>query len=195
MVIHSKKESDYLIKKLGLNYIDFMSFDLGKCSIDDVICAVDCDDESTKKIYNIRDNEKYNGKFKIGVAFTDLREELKNYMGCRVRINENIIEYDRDNLVVQGDIVLYKDFTLHATISDVKGLTQREASNYPEFFSTINCNIVTDKFICKYKRELEKVLDIICKNNLFGVIIEFGIYDKAIGVNNENIIFWELRTR
>ena len=47
----------YLIRKLGLNHIDFMSFDLGDCSIDDVICAIDNGEESRNKVYNIRDNE------------------------------------------------------------------------------------------------------------------------------------------
>ena len=195
MVIHSKKESDFLIRKIGLNHIDFMSFDLGDCSIDDVICAIDNGEESRNKVYNIRDNEHYNGKFTVGIHFKNLREELKNYMGCRVRINENIIDYDKDNLIVKGDIVLHRDFTVRATISGVKGITQREASNNPNVFETVDCNIVNEKFISKYKRELEKVLDLICKNNLFDVIVEFGVYDKAIGVNNENIIFWELRTR
>lgn len=171
-----------------------MSFDLSNTSIDGVIKAVD-DGNSTNKKYNIRDNTNYSGKFTTGIPFENLREELKNYSNCRVRINENIAEYDNDNIIVQGDIVLYSDFTVKATISSVKGITQREASNNPEVFEIIDCNIVTERFISKYKRELEKVLDIICKNNLLNVIVEFGVYDRAIGVNNDNIIFWELRTR
>lgn len=40
---------------------------------------------------------------------------------------------------------------------------------------------------------LNKVIDYICCHELFNVIVEFSMYDVPVGVNQENLIIWEIR--
>lgn len=136
--------------------------------------------------YNIRDKSKSMGDFLYKITE---EEVIKNsYKYDKFSVYESLAEADK-NLILQGDIFISKDFELCASLSDVKGISNRVAMQEPKY------HIRTD---LKENREpyiygLKKVIDYVITNCLFDVYVEFSLFDIPVGINKENILIWELR--
>jgi len=65
----------------------------------------------------------------------------------------------------------------------------RTATDNPKYNISINLLEEKDPKI----RGISKVIDYLFHNELFGVIVEFTLFDCPVGCNNEEIVIWELR--
>ena len=93
------------------------------------------------------------------------------------------------NLLV-GEIEIFSNNDVYITVSTDKKASVRDALKNPIY------NLKTNIF-SKELKEIEYFNDIntyISKHKLYDVIVEFALYDKNVGINNEKIIIYELRT-
>lgn len=117
----------------------------------------------------------------------DVLDEIKNFNLFTI----NVSSYNyTSNLILIGDIKIGKDNTVWFIGTTNKDFTGKMAEQFPEF------NICTDIF--DESLDLIPGFDLIYKyiveHNLVDVIVEFAIYDKKVGIYNEKIIIFEIRT-
>lgn len=180
--IKNKDKSDKLIKSLNLNRLpkaEFKKDEIDK--VKDFLNKSDC------KYYSIRSKIKSSGKFFYKVKPDDVINRIKNF--DIFVLSESLIEADEKNLILQGSIQIFNDWTCIASLSDVKGQPNREAENNPKY--KLFFNIIDD-----YEpniRGLKQVIDYYVTHELFNFVLEFTLYDIPIGINKENIIVWEIR--
>lgn len=137
--------------------------------------------------YAIRDKSKSNGIFKLKVPYDKVLDEIKQY--DLFTINVSSINYANNQLLV-GEIEFLSNNSVYATLSNEPGASVRDALQEPTY------NLKTDI--------LDKKLDIIrgfndiykyaIDNRLKDVIIEFAVFDKEVGIKDENVIIYEIRT-
>ena len=181
-MITNKAQSDYEIKKRNLNRVTEEIF-TNQSSIDEIKKFL----ENNKcEFYNIRDKSKASGEFKYKLTAEEVLKEVKNYE--KFSIYESLAAAD-EKLVVQGEIEIKKDFTVAASLSDVKGISNRTAMQSPVY--RLNFNLLEERE--PVIRGLKKVVDYVIKKQLFGMIVEFSLFEIPVGVNKENLIIWELR--
>ncbi len=114
---------------------------------------------------------------------------LKSKKYKRYAVYESLAIAD-DRLILQGDIEIDRDFIMRASLSDIKGISNRIAMEKPVY------NIYN--YDLKEKRDppisgLSKVIDYISQNSLIDMVVEFSLFEIPVGINQENIIIWELR--
>lgn len=182
-MIKNKYESDYMIKKLGLNRMVEVIFS-DKTPVEEVEDFLEINEY---KYYNIRDKSGSSGKFMYKLTKSEVMEAAKTYK--RYAIYESLAEADR-RLILQGDIEIDKDFIMRASLSDIKGISNRIAMLDPKY------NIYD--YDLKERRDptirgISNVIDYISANGLIGMVVEFSLFDIPVGINKENIIIWELR--
>lgn len=136
--------------------------------------------------YNLRDKSNSSGKFLYKVTAEEIVKENKNY--DKFSVYESLSLAD-EKLVLQGDIQLNNDFTLLASLSDIKGISNRTAMQEPVYHINMDLKEKREPFI----NGLTKVIDYVVLHELFGIIVEFSLFDIPVGINKENILIWELR--
>lgn len=139
------------------------------------------------KYYAIRDKSRSSGVFKLKVESQDIMSEVEGY--DIFSINVSSYNYVQDQLLV-GEIVIC-DSTVSAILSTNKEYSVRDAIRDPDF------NFITSIFDDKLLNEIpcfDKVYEYIVKHELQNVIVEFAYFSKNVGINNDNIIIYELRT-
>lgn len=180
-MIKNKQESDFKIKKLGLNRMLE-----GVFTKETIVELPNFLNAYPYPFYNLRDKSVSGGKFLYKVTAEDILKQSKNYNVFSVY--ESLALAD-EKLVLQGDIKLSKDFTLISSLSDIKGISNRIAMQNPIYQLDLDLKEKKEPEI----KGLNKVIDYIVEHELFEMIVEFSLFDIPVGINHENIIIWELR--
>lgn len=182
MKISNKLESVNKINELKLNRFPEAIFKSGE-------------DEKVKKFleeypttyYAIRDKSKAGGVFKLKVNYDKVLEEIKEYNLFSINVSSaNYV----DNQLLVGEIEFLSNGEVYATLSIDPSASVRDALISPTF--NLNTYI--------YDKKVNRIphIDIIYKyiidNNLQDVIVEFALFDKDVGIQNEKVIIYELRT-
>ncbi len=182
MVIKNKIESIEMINKLNLNKFPEKLFKRGEEEL-----VVKFLEEYPACYYAIRDKSKAGGIFKLKVSKKDVLNEIKDY--DLFSINVSSINYV-DSQILVGEIFISSKYDVYATLSVDSAASVRDALNNPTF------NIKTNIF----DKELDNIpfFDSIYKyiidNELQDIIVEFALFNKSVGINNDKIIIYELRT-
>ncbi len=183
----TKQDSDYMIRRLGLNTVESHTFDLRSSSEQDVfnwLCT------HKYEYYGMRDKAKSKlegGMFIHKATPEEVLNSLKLY--TVVGICESLYYQDKFNLVTQVQVSVDMDGTTYLEINDRSGISHREGLLEPRY--SYKYNEFTDKRPSHIG--LNRIFDYIYTNNLIGLCIECSLYDIPVGINRENIIVWELR--
>jgi len=182
MKISSKIESFNKIKELNINKLPEKIFKTS--DIEDI-------KEFLKtypaKYYAIRDKSKAGGVFKLKVETKDVFNEISDYN--LFSINVSSYNYVENQLLV-GEILI-TDTNVSAILSTNGGYSVRDAIRNPDFNFTTN---IFDDRLLNQIPSFNKVYKYIIEHNLKNIIVEFSYFDIPVGINNENIVVYELRT-
>lgn len=193
MRIVNKAESDSMIKSLNLNRMLEGRFKSGE-------------EEKLKQFlkenpfpyYNIRDKSSAMGQFLYKLSPSEVISRSKEYESFAVY--ESLAEADK-KLVLQGDVLIDKDFSIMASLSDVKGISNRLAMQTPVY--KLHMDMTYKPYFNLGEEELwqrlpsihglKTLIDFICSHELIGVVVELSLFDIPVGIKKENILVWELR--
>lgn len=180
-LIKNKTESDRVILERGLNRLSSEVFSQGE-----VERLKKYLNETDFEYYNIREKKASSGSFKYKLTKEQVIQESKDFQIFSV--HESLAGVD-DKLILQGEIYIDADWVMVASLSTVKNIPNREAMKKPEY------TIEVDLKSCREPNidGLTEVIDYIVGKELIGMVVEFSLFDARVGVNNENIIIWELR--
>lgn len=182
MKIKNKIESYNKIIELGLNRFPekiFKAHEINK--VQDFI------DRHPANYYAIRDKSKAGGVFRLKVEPQDVLNAVSGYE--LFSINVSSYNYITSQLLV-GEIFI-SNTTVNAILSTKRGYSVRDAIKDPDF------NFTTSIFDDKTLNQIscfDKIYQYIIEKKLQNVIVEFAYFDQPLGINNENIIIYELRT-
>ncbi len=137
--------------------------------------------------YAIRDKSKAGGVFKLKVEPQNVIKEVAGYN--LFSINVSSYNYIKNQLLV-GEISI-SGTSVNAILSTNSAYSVRDAIRNPDFNFTTN--IFDDKTLDQIPYFVE-VYKYIVENKLQNTIVEFAYFDIPIGINQENIIIYELRT-
>lgn len=139
------------------------------------------------KYYAIRDKSKPGGIFKLKVDYDKVLEEVKEYN--IFTINVSSANY-ADNQLLVGEIEFLSNGEVYSILSLDSTVSVRDALLNPTF------NLKTDIFDKKLNRipHFDFLYQYAIDNGLQDIIIEFSLFDKEVGIKNEKIIIYELRT-
>ena len=182
MKINNKLESYRKIKELNLNRFPEKVFK--KSNLNEV---EDFIKQYRANYYAIRDKSKAGGVFKLKVEPKDILNEISGY--DIFSINVSSYNYIQNQLLV-GEIMI-ADTKVNAILSTNSAYSVRDAIKNPDF------NLTTDIYDNKTLNKIPHFNDVfkyIIKNNLQNMIIEFAYFNIPVGINNENIVVYEIRT-
>lgn len=181
ITIKTKMESYNKISELMLNRFAEEVFKSGED--EKVVMFLE---SNPAKFYAIRDKSKAGGVFKLAVEKCDVIKEVSEY--SIFSINVSSYNYKDDQRLV-GEIFFDGD-NVSGILSTKLGYSVRDAIRDPDFNFTTN---IYDDILDQIPF-FDKVYEYIVVHKLQGIIVEFAYFDKPVGVNNENIIIYELRT-
>lgn len=182
MKIKTKLESYNKIKELDLNRLPEEIFTEKQLdSVKDFL------DMYPAEYYAIRDKSKAGGVFKLAVKKQDIWDEIKGYK--LFSINVSSINYSKNQLLV-GEIMIGKDAVVWAILSKNPNYSVRDAIRKPDYNLSTN---LFDKTLDEIPG-FNQIYEYIVKNKLMNTIVEFAYFDIPVGVNNENIVVYEVRT-
>lgn len=135
------------------------------------------------KYYAIRDKSKVGGIFKLKASAEDVLTEIREY--SLFTINVSSANYVENQLLV-GEI----NGDVYTTMSVDPSASVRDALKNPTF------NLSTNIFEKKLNKisYFDFIYQYIINHNLQDVIVEFALFDTEVGINNEHIVVYELRT-
>lgn len=182
MRIKNKIESIDKINQLGLNKFPEQLFKKGE--EEKVLNFLKA---YPAKYYAIRNKSQSSGIFKLKVEYNKILEEIKDYQ--IFTINVSSANY-ADNQLLVGEIEILSNGEFYLTLSTNPNASVRDAIKNPTF------NLKTDIYdkILNTIPHFEYIYEYIIDNNLQDVIVEFSLFDKNLGLKNEKIIIYELRT-
>lgn len=182
MKIKNKLESIEKINKLNLNRFPEELF-----KVEEEEKVKDFLKRYPAQYYAIRDKSKPGGIFKLKVENSDIFKEITKY--TLFSINVSSANY-ADNQLLVGEIEVLSDGEVYATLSTDPKASVRDAVQNPIF------NLKTDIFDKNLNKipYFDFIYYYIINNNLQDVIVEFALFNKNIGIYNEKIIIYELRT-
>lgn len=183
MKVRNKLESIRLIKKLQLNSFPEKLFH--KEDTDEIKQFLE---EYPAKFYAIRSKEIVGCKknnFKVPKA--QVLNEINNFNLFTINVSSyNYIS----NFILIGDIKIGSNKEVWFIGSTNRNFTGKMAEKNPDFnYSTDLFDKRLNKIPC-----FDLIYDYIIKHNLIDVIVEFAIYDKPVGIYNEQIVIFEIRT-
>lgn len=182
MFITNKLESIRKINELGLNRFQEQLF-----TENDTEKVKEFLSKYPAKYYAIRDKSKSGGIFKLKIAYENVLNEIKGY--SLFTINVSSANYAENQLLV-GEIEVLSDGRIYTTLSTNPTYSVRDALKNPSF------NFSTDIFDKKLNQipYFDMVYKYIIDYRLQDVIVEFSLFDKEVGIKNQNIVIYELRT-
>ena len=139
------------------------------------------------RYYAIRDKSKPGGEFKLKVEKQNIFKEIDGYE--LFSINVSSFNYVENQLLV-GEILI-ENQTVNAILSTNKTYSVRDTLKKPDFNFIAS---IFDNEVLNQVPYFDEVYKYIIKNKLKGVIVEFAYFNKPVGINNENIVVYELRT-
>lgn len=181
MKIYNKMDSYYAIRELGLNYFPEIVLEQNEKEKLDKFLKL-----YPAEYYALRDKSKAGGKFKLAVKAEDVYAESAGYE--KFSINVSSYNYAKNQKLV-GEIFISGN-EVWCTLSTKPSFSVRDALREPEF------NYKTNIFDSEINNipYFDEVFKYIIKNDLEGAIVEFALFDIAVGVNHEPIVVYELRT-
>ena len=177
MRINNKLESDCMIKKLNLNRMLEGMFRRGE---EEKLAQFL--KENPFPYYNIRNKSVAMGQFLYKLTPSEVMEHSREY-DC-FSVYESLAEADK-KLILQGDILIDRNFSITASLSDVKGISNRQAMQNPVY--KLNMDLVYNPYI-KFGEDkfwqrlpniqgLDTLIDFICTNGLIDVVVELSMFD------------------
>lgn len=140
------------------------------------------------KYYAIRDKGVVKGKFKLSVLARDVLREIKGYKVFTINVSS--FNYTDKQLLV-GEIEILSDNQVYATLSVNPKASVRMALEEP------NYNVKTTLFDKKVLNEIpyfDVIYEYIIDNRLKDIIVEFALFSCGVGVKDERVIVYEVRT-
>lgn len=183
MKVHNKLESVKLIKELQLN-----SFPEKLFKRDDIGEITKFLSDYPAKFYAIRSKEIVGCKrnnFKV--PRDKVLNEIKNFNLFTINVSSyNYIT----NFILIGDIRVGSQNEVWFIGSINPNFTGKMAEREPDF------NYSTDIFDKRLNKipSFDLIYSYIIEHKLIDVIVEFAIYDKPVGIYNEPVIVFEIRT-
>lgn len=179
--IKSKKESMMLISRLGLNTLPVIMLDKY-----DERKVAEFVERYPSDTYCVRDTSKSASKLlKLFVKRENLVDYIKDARHFSINISGGIIAQHQ---LLTGEIQVSSggDFILTAT-SD-KNASARDGALNPQY-------VVDSRYqrVPKNIPGLDLLLDYIFIHQLFDTVVEFAVYDKKLGTENEHVCVFELR--
>lgn len=182
MIIKNKIESINKIKELELNKFPEQLYKAGEENkVQEFL------QRYPAKYYAIRDRSKAGGVFKLKVFYDKVLEEIGEY--DLFSINVSSANYV-DNQLLVGEIEFLSGGEIYATLSIDPTASVRDALSNPSFNLKTN---IFDKRL-NHIPHFDQIYAFISEHNLYNVIVEFALFDKEVGIKNENVIVYELRT-
>ncbi len=182
MKIINKLESINTINKLKLNKFPEQLFKTNEEN--KVIKFIN---KYPAKYYAIRDKSKANGIFKLQVSKEDVLQEIKDY--SLYTINVSSINYKENQLLV-GEIQILRNNEVYLTLSKDPSASVRDALKNPDY--NLKTNIFDEKL--NNIPYFDLIYNYIVNYELYDIIVEFALFDKNVGIKNEQVIIYELRT-
>lgn len=180
---YNKLQSAELIQKLNLNVLPQKMFKVQ--GVEEVEGFLE---EHPAQFYSIRDNVKSNSKNRTHKASKqEILEVYKKFDICTVGVSQ--YNYIQDQ-VLTGNIIIDDKGNVTIEGTDEKCDSVREAVNNAKYRV---CTDIFDKKL-KYIHGAYDIIDYILEHNLQNMIVEFSVFNKEIGINQEKILVWELRT-
>ncbi len=180
--ITNKLESIEAIKKRNLNRFPEELFQKGE-----TLKIKKFLEKYPAEYYAIRDKAHIGGVFKLKVKQEDVLKEIEDYE--LFTINVSSFNYAQNQLLV-GEIVIKTNCEVYIMSATLPALSIRDASKNPTF--NLNTNIF-DKKLNKIP-DFDFIYNYIVENHLENMVVEFALFDKGVGIKNERIIIYELRT-
>ena len=186
LVVRNKKESVEIMKELGVNYFPLQVFEK-----EDIKGIEKFFNDYPSKEYILRNTDKAKGGFYFVNNFNEALSFLEKFEK-RVTVGVSYNPF-KNNIVLVGDIKIEKsedNVFVNLTARTDKNATHRNIYDKPKY--NLNCTIEDDKLW-----EIDGMGDIlkyITEYGLLNCIVEFAVYDKKLGVNNENVVISEIRT-
>jgi hypothetical protein len=182
MFIRNKLESYNMIKKLNLNLTNEVIFQRGQH--DQVKKYLK---NNPWEFYVIRDKKNSNSKsHRYNLTKNDVLQYIDE---CEIfSLAESTLNYESHRIVC-GEIFIDQDWNLVASLDDGTYGAVRDCMVHPKYIWKFNLLEGYQPSIYGFNQ----VLDYIFSHELFGIVVEFSLYDIPVGVNKENIIIWELR--
>lgn len=183
IAIHNKVESAKCIYKLDLNRLPEGIFTPNmKNELETFL------NQYPAKYYSIRDKTQTNSPKRNHKA--SKQEILKVYQEIPISsIGVGLANYIEDQVLI-GNIVVRKNGDIFFEGTDEKIVSVRDAVNQAKYRMQTD---ITDKKL-KYRNGLLEIVDYILEHQLEDVIVEFSSFDKPIGIHQEKVLIWELRT-
>lgn len=182
MNINNKMESIEKIQELNLNKFPEQLF-----KINEGKKVLKFLNRYPAKYYAIRDKSKAGGTFKLMVESDKVLEEIKDY--SLYTINVSSANYIENQLLV-GEIQILSNNDVYLTVTTDPKASVRDAIRNPMF--NIKSNIFDNTL--DSVPYFDEVYQYIINNELKDVIVEFALFNKNVGIKNERIIIYELRT-
>ncbi|MDE7181780.1 MAG: hypothetical protein K2O41_01935 [Clostridia bacterium] len=179
-ISRTKDESRKLIMNLGLNRVPEEFFEKG-----DTVNIRKFFEKYKADIYVLRDADHSSGKYFYVKNADECIKKSKEYQG-RIIVAVSINNYK--NKVLLGAIEISGD-TVRICATTDSTLDHRTMYGGAEYNMSTT---VVDKRLSSIP-EIDFLFNYIYKNNLLNITIEFTIYDRPVGTNNERIIINELR--
>ena len=95
----------------------------------------------------------------------------------------------RNNKLLLGDMIINSNMDVSVSASSNKDSFARDFLEPRHIMKTDVFDIKL-----KYIPRLNLIIDYIFIHNLFDIIVEFAVFDKGVGLKNEQVIIFELRT-
>ena len=183
MKIQNKLQSIQAINDLGLNKFPEELFQSGEEEK-----VIEFLKRYPASYYAIRDKSRAGGVFKLKVEFNKVLDEIKDFH--LFTINVSSANYT-DNQLLVGEIEFLSNNEVYAILTTDPSASVRDALSHPEF------NIKTEIFdntLLNRIPHFNFVYNYIISHNLKDIIVEFSLFDKEVGIKEEKIVIYELRT-
>ncbi len=140
------------------------------------------------KYYSIRDKTQTNSPKRNHRASKE--DILKAYKDIPISaIGVGLANYIEDQVLI-GNLVVRKNGDIFFEGTDEKIVSVRDAVNHAKYRMQTD---ITDKKL-KYRNGLIDAIDYVLEHHLEEVIVEFSSFSRPIGIHQDKVLIWELRT-
>lgn len=181
MKINSKKQSANIIKKLNLNRVPEVVCEIYEPSVIETFC-----NKYFAKRYILRDAENPSGKYYLCNNKEECLKNAKEYLGT---FSLAVSCFAYENIVLLGEVFLTKE-SVTIVGGNAKGVVHRNVYQN----AIINTTTTLDDDKIWDVDGVEDLINYIVNHNLYDVIVEYVIYDKPVGLNNDKVLITELRS-
>lgn len=178
--IHTKEESKNFIISHGLNHVP----EIFLLPEDDASAKLFFQ-ENPAELYVIRSADHSSANYEYIGNFKEYQQARRNFSG-RIILAVSVNSFQ--NKILLGAIEIL-EHTVRFCATENKALDHRTMYNGAEY------NFETDIFDKKLNRipEFDYLYQYLSDHDLFGYTVEFTIYDRPVGTNQERILINEVR--